>query len=106
MAGNRIVCEENNVEYIQIRKAMCQNARTKEELKEMTGVCLMCEGCKENLDWILTSVCGCMKTSLSSVVEAVKAGASTVGLVGTATGAGTECGRCKVLIENVIEIGR
>ena len=102
MAGNKIICETNQVEYIQIRKAMCQNARTKEELKEMIDVCLTCCGCMENLDWILSSVCGCMKTSLVSVVEAVKAGANTVEAVGKATGAGTDCGRCKILIENII----
>ena len=102
MAGNKIICETNQVEYIQIRMAMCQNARTKEELKEMIGVCLTCEGCIENLDWILSSVCGCMKTSLASVVEAVKSGANTVEAVGVATGAGTDCGRCKILIENII----
>ena len=106
MAGNSIICVTNKVEYIQIRQAMCQNARTKEELKDKAGVCLMCEGCRENLDWILTSVCGCKKTSLASVVSAVKAGAKTVEAVGVATGAGTDCGRCQILIENIIDIGR
>ena len=106
MAGNSTICETNKVKYIQIRQAMCQNARTKEELKELAGVCLTCEGCMENLDWILASVCGCKKTSLASVIEAVKAGAKTVEAIGVATGAGTACGRCKVLIQNIIDIGR
>jgi len=106
MAGNSIICETNKIEYIQIRQAMCQNARTKTELKDKVGVCLTCTGCKENLDWILASVCGCKNTSLTSVVEAVKSGAKTVEAVGDATGAGTDCGRCQVLIENIIDIGR
>jgi len=108
MAGNQIICETNQVEYIQIRQAMCQGIRTEEELKEKVGVCLTCEGCKENIDWILSSVCGCMKTSLATVVNAVKAGATTVESVGITTGAGTgeDCGKCKALIENIIEIGR
>lgn len=108
MAGNRIICGTNNVEYLTIRKAMCADARTKEELKEMTGVCLECEGCKENLDWILSSVCGCKKVSLADVVAAVKNGSDTVEKVGEATGAGTgeDCGKCKILIENVIKLGR
>jgi len=106
MAGNSIICETNKIEYLQIRKAMCQNARTKAELKDMANVCLTCEGCRENLDWILASVCGCQKTALASVVEAVKAGAKTVEAVGAATGAGTDCGRCQVLIKNIIDIGR
>jgi len=108
MAANRIICEKNNVEYITIRRAMCADARTKEELKEKAGVCLECAGCVENLDWILASVCGCKSVSLADVVAAVRNGADTVEKVGEATGAGTgeNCGRCKVLIENVIKLGR
>ena len=108
MAGNRIICEKNNVEYITVRRAMCNDARTKEELKEMIGVCLECEGCESELDGILSSVCGCKGVSLAAVVEAVKNGADTVDKVGDITGAGTaeNCGRCKVLIENVIKLGR
>ena len=106
MAGNRIICETNNVEYITIRKAMSNDARTKEELKEMTGVCLECEGCKSELDGILSSVCGCKNVSLEAVVNAVKEGAKTVEEVGSKTEAGLDCGRCSILIENVIKIGR
>ena len=106
MAGNQMICTQNKVMYIDIRKAMCQNARTKEEVQAITGACLECEGCKKNVDWILASVCGCKKTSLATVVRAVKNGADTVEAVGEVTGAGTDCGRCKILIENIIEIGR
>ena len=106
MAGNRIICVQNNIDYMTVRKAMCSDARTKAEIKEMTGVCLECEGCKRELDGILSSVCGCKNVSLKTVVDAVKNGADTVEKVGEVTGAGTECGRCKVLIENVIKLGR
>ncbi|MCL1794263.1 MAG: (2Fe-2S)-binding protein [Oscillospiraceae bacterium] len=106
MAGNRIICEKNNVDYISVRKAMCGGARTCGEVAEMAGVCLECEGCKRELDGILSSVCGCKGVSLEAVVEAVKNGADTVEKVGEATGAGTDCGRCKVLVENVIKLGR
>ena len=106
MAGNRIVCEKNNVDYITVRKAMCQDARTKEEVKEIAGVCLECDSCKSELDQILGSVCGCENVSLEAVVSAVKNGAATVDEVGQMTGAGTDCGRCKILIENVIKLGR
>ena len=106
MAGNRIICEKNNVDYATVRKAMCNGARTKIELKEIAGTCLECEGCKRELDGILSSVCGCKGVSLESVVNAVKNGADTVEKVGEVTGAGTDCGRCKLLIENVIKLGR
>jgi bacterioferritin-associated ferredoxin len=106
MAGNRIICTKNNVEYLTIRKAMCAGARTIEEIVEMTGVCTTCEGCKSELEYILSSVCGCKKVSLKAVVDAVKNGADTVEKVGQVTGAGTDCGRCQALIKNIIELGR
>ena len=106
MAGNRMICTTNNVDYATIRKAMCNGARTVEEIAEMSGVCTICEGCKSELEKILLSVCGCKGVSLKDVVDAVKNGADTVEKVGEITGAGTDCERCKALIANVIELGR
>lgn len=108
MAGNRMICTTNNVDYSTIRKAMCEGVRTIEELKEKTGVCTECEGCKAELDNILSSVCGCMNVSLKEVAEAVKNGADTVEKVSAITKAGTgeDCGRCKGLIQNIIDLGR
>jgi NAD(P)H-nitrite reductase large subunit len=106
MAENRTICKKNNIDYLTVRKAMCQGARAVEELKTAAGVCGECDGCRHNLDWILSSVCGCKKVSLRDVVTAVTHGADTVEKVGAITRAGTDCGRCKVLIENVIAIGR
>ena len=87
---------------------------TIEEVVEMAGVCAECEGCESELDGILSSVCGCKNVSLETVVNAVKSGADTVEKVGEITGAGTgvneetgeECGKCKGLIQNIIDIGR
>lgn len=114
MAGNRTICTKNNVDYITIRKAMIAGARTVAEVVDKAGVCTQCEGCKSELDGILSSVCGCKKVSLEAVVNAVKAGANTVEKVGEMTGAGTgvdettgePCGKCKALIENIILLGR
>jgi bacterioferritin-associated ferredoxin len=114
MAQNRIICTKNNIDYLSIRKAMIAGARTAEEVAELAGVCLECEGCKSELEGILTSVCGCKKVSLKAVVDAVKAGADTVEKVGEVTGAGTgvdettgePCGKCKPLIQNIIDLGR
>lgn len=108
MAGNRVICTTNNVEYSQIRKAMTSGVRTVEELIESTGICNVCDGCKENVMPILASVCGCKKVSLEAVVNAVKGGADTVEKVGLETGAGTGegCGKCKALIDNIIQLGR
>ena len=106
MAGNKVICTTNNVEYIDIRKAMCVGARTLDEIVQATGVCTECEGCKENLDYILSSVCGCKNVSLETVVNAVKDGANTVEKVVEVTSAGSDCKRCQALIANIIELGR
>lgn len=108
MGGNRTICTTNNVDYSTIRKAMCEGARTVEEVAEKAGVCANCEGCKSELEGILSSVCGCKEVSLKAVIDAVKNGADTVEKVGEVTGAGTgeDCGRCKPLIANIIELGR
>ena len=108
MAEDKLICTTNNVYYSTTRKAMVQGARTIDELLEIAGVCNACEGCKTNLEGILSSVCGCKEVSLKDVVDAVKNGADTVEKVGAITKAGTgeDCGRCKVLIENIIELGR
>ncbi|MDU3723719.1 MAG: (2Fe-2S)-binding protein [Clostridium celatum] len=104
MAGNKIICHSKNVDYITIRKAMIQGARTLDEIKEMTGAATGCGRCAGEIEKILASVCGCKNTSLEDVVNAVKNGAETVEEVGEITGAGTACGRCKALIQNVIEL--
>lgn len=106
MGHNKVICTTNNVEYLDIRKAMVKGARTQEEVKELTGLCGECEGCKEELPPILSSVCGCTGTSLQDVVDAVHQGADTLEKVGQVTGAGTDCGRCQVLIQNIIDLGR
>lgn len=105
MVGNRVICDKHNVDYVSIRKAMCNGARTKAQIEEMTGACLTCEGCKKELDSILKSVCSCKHVSLKDVVNAVNAGASTVSEVRKITGVGTECGRCVALVQNIIELG-
>ncbi len=106
MAGNRMICNCNQVDYIAIRKAMIAGARTLEDIKRMTGAATICGGCEGEIAKILASVCGCKGVSLQAVLDAVHAGADTVEKVGAATGAGTDCGRCKALVQNVIDLGR
>ena len=106
MAGNKMVCACKQVDYVTIRKAMTQGARTVEEIKEMTGAGTGCGRCIPEIEKILASVCGCKGTSLQSVVDAVKDGADTVEKVAEITGAGTACGRCKALVQNVIDLKR
>ena len=78
MAGDKIICHCKQVSYIDIRKAMIAGARTVQEIKDMT----------------------------EDVVNAVKNGAETTEKVAEITGAGSACGRCKALVQNVIDIKR
>ena len=39
-------------------------------------------------------------------MDAVNSGARTTEAVADKTGAGADCGRCKVLVQNVIDLGR
>ncbi|MCU7191964.1 (2Fe-2S)-binding protein [Turicibacter sanguinis] len=108
MAGHahKMICHCKQVDYITIRKAMIQGARTIDEIKEMTGAGTTCGGCLPKIQAILDSVCGCKQVMLADVVAAVEGGATTVEEVGEKTGAGTACGRCKALVQNVIDLGR
>ena len=55
---------------------------------------------------VLKFVYKCKKVSVEEVVNAVKNGADTVEKVEEVTGAGSPCGKCKRLIENIIELKR
>ncbi len=106
MASKGIICTTNNVEYIAFRKAQIGGARTLEELKSVTGACGDCEGCRENLDHIMSMLCGCKTVTFQDVLTAISKGADTADKVAEITGAGTDCGKCKALVANVIALGR
>jgi len=39
MAGNSIICQKNNVDYLSIFKALCTGIRTQDELQVALPVC-------------------------------------------------------------------
>jgi assimilatory nitrate reductase catalytic subunit len=47
-------------------------------------------------------ICACMKVGATTIAKAAAAGATTVEAVGVATGAGTNCGSCRVEIARLI----
>jgi len=100
---DKIICHCKQVSFGDIRKAMADGARTLEEIKEITGVCIGYGGCIEEIEEILAVACGCKGVSIETVVNAVKNGADTIEKVGEATGAGTGCGKCKALLQNIID---
>lgn len=46
MAGDRVICQTNQINYSTIRKAMIQGARSVDEIIDMAGVCNTCQGCQ------------------------------------------------------------
>lgn len=106
MASKGMICTTNQVDYMALRKAQILGARSIEELKASTGICGVCDGCRENLDYITTMLCGCKQVTFDQVVTALRQGAGSVDEVVAITGAGTDCGKCKSLVANVVEIGR
>ncbi len=107
MAKIEVVCTANNVAYGDVRKAMCNGARTREDLKKELGVCGECAGCEEYLDYVLATCCGCKQVSMKTIVDLVQSGVKSLEEIMEKTGAGTEpdCGRCHALITNIIEQG-
>ena len=55
------------------------------------------------IDRVLQNVCKCQNVSVNEVVEAVKNGADTIERVMEETKAGSGCGRCKGIIQNIID---
>ena len=108
MAKITTVCETNHVQYLDIRMAQVKGLRSVDELKSAVNICGECPGCKEHLPFMLSIVCGCMGVTFEEISKAISNGADTVEKVGQATKAGTapDCGRCKILIENVIALGQ
>jgi len=54
----------------------------------------------------LALACSCKMITMETVVDAVNDGADTVEKIGELTGAGTDCGNCKLLLQNMIDTKR
>ncbi|MBU4531582.1 MAG: molybdopterin-dependent oxidoreductase [Hoeflea sp.] len=48
-------------------------------------------------------VCACMNVGVNDIIGAVRAGSCSVGAIGKATGAGTNCGSCKSEIKVILD---
>lgn len=58
---------------------------------------------KEKILTMFSSGCRCMNVSTEKIKNAIDKGATTVEKVGMNTSAGTGCGRCKKLIQILID---
>lgn len=93
-------------DYIKIRNAMANGARTIEDIENMTNITVEDDNHAQEIQAILENACRCKNVSVEEVAKAVKNGADTVEKVSEATTAGTGCGRCKGLINNIIDNNR
>ncbi|MDO5708258.1 MAG: (2Fe-2S)-binding protein [Andreesenia angusta] len=84
---------------------MYNGARTRNDLVKALGICNICESCGDKVDEALSTACKCKKVSMQEVLLAMKSGADTVEKIEEMTGAGSKCGKCKKLLENMIELG-
>lgn len=103
MNANAVICKTNNVTYGELREAMANGASTIEELKEMTGACGNEDCCKAGLDSTFNLICVCKKVRRDKILAVIKKGAKTVDKVSQYTEAGTGCGKCKKIIERLIQ---
>lgn len=101
------VCTRNQIAYKDVRAAMCDGARSREDLIEKAGICGECEGCQAHLDYVLTTLCGCKEVPMKTVQDLVAAGETSLEAIMEKTEAGTgeDCGKCQKLIENIIAQG-
>lgn len=89
--------------YKKVRGAQAQGARTVEELLSMTDIVIESDDERKEVESLLKNVCKCKGTSVDEVVTAVKNGADTIEKVAEITKATTVCGRCKGIVENIID---
>ena len=87
-------------DYLKVRHAMIDGARTIEDVREMTDVDTV--EYENDIKAILASICGCKDATLADVVALANEG-KTVEEVKEITGVATACGRCIRLLEAVVE---
>lgn len=90
-------------DYIRVRNAMSNGARTIEDIELMTDINIEDNDYKNEIEDVLKNACRCKNISIEEVIKAVENGADTVEQVSEVTKAGTGCGRCKGLLNNIID---
>ena len=89
--------------YLKVRGAQAKGARTVRDVKDMTDIVVEDDDESREIDSVLQNACKCQNVSVNEVVSAVENGADTLDKVMEETKAGTGCGRCKAVLENIIE---
>ena len=95
--------ELSKEDYLAIRKAQAQGARTIEDLQQMTDITIEDDDKLRLVDEVLSNACRCKNVLLEEVIVSVQNGADTIEKIGELTGAGTVCRRCHGILQNVLD---
>lgn len=108
MEKKGIVCHCMDVSKRDIKLAMVKGARTLEDIQEITGAGTACGGCIELIEKILSTACKCVGATMKDVVNSVNIGSDTLEKLEKATKAGSiaKCGKCKPVLQSVIDLKR
>ena len=91
-------------EYIEIRHAQAKGARTIDDILKMTSIQADTPEKMKEIEDVPNLPCTCKKVSVEEVAIAVQNGADTVEKIQELTEAGTVCGRCIPILENILEL--
>lgn len=108
MDKKEMLYKSYGIEVKDIKKAMISGVRTIEEIEERFGKTIEDKGCRSLVERVLTTACKCLEISMEEVQNLVANGASTVDEIAAVTGAGIveNCGKCKAILQSVIDLKR
>ncbi len=86
-------------DYIKVRQAMIQGARTIEDIKSMTDLDTV--EYENDIKVILANICSCKNVSMEQVITLANEG-KNLEEIKEITKASTACGRCVHLLEAVV----
>ena len=93
--------------YIKIRMAQCKGARTLDKVKAIfDDIDIANKTESAHIEAVLKNACKCHNLSIEDVLNAIKNGADTIEKLVDTTKIGTCCGRCKPLVDNMLETRR
>ncbi len=92
-------------EYIEIRHAQAKGARTIDDILKMTTIQADTPEKMREIEDVLRVACRCKNVLVEEVAVAVQNGADSVEKIKELTEAGTACGRCVSILEDILKRG-
>lgn len=92
-------------EYKEIRQAQANGARNIDDILKMTTIVADTPEKMKAIEDVLYIACRCKGVSVEAVVVAIQSGADSVEKIQELTEAGTVCGHCTKIIEDILKRG-